>query len=164
MHVMRKRIIRRRVTALGLALTGAIGVLLGLGTFTFHYGEGTSYLSDDPTACVNCHIMRPQYDSWMQASHGHVATCNDCHMPKDFPHNLIVKIDNGWNHSYRFTFDNFHEPIQIKPRNSRVLENNCIRCHGDLVHELVVHHEPIHRDDQISCVRCHAGVGHGMPR
>ena len=34
------------------------GVLLGIGATTFEYAEGLSYLSTDPKACANCHIMR----------------------------------------------------------------------------------------------------------
>lgn len=32
-----------------------VGVTLGVGAFTFHYAEGTAYMSDDPSACLNCH-------------------------------------------------------------------------------------------------------------
>jgi cytochrome c nitrite reductase small subunit len=155
---------RRGVTVIGLSLSVATGVFLGLGSFTFHYGEGLSYFSTDPTSCVNCHIMRPQYESWLKSSHDHYATCVDCHLPATFPHNLISKADNGWNHSWAFTFQDFHEPIQIKPRNSRILENNCIRCHGDLVDPLLMDHRPAHHKGQFSCIHCHAGVGHGSPR
>ncbi|HET9764987.1 MAG TPA: cytochrome c nitrite reductase small subunit, partial [Casimicrobiaceae bacterium] len=35
-----------------------VGVLAGLGGYTFLYAEGFSYMSSDPRACVNCHIMR----------------------------------------------------------------------------------------------------------
>jgi len=50
------------------ALTaGSFGVLLGLGGTTFDYAEGLSYLSTDPAACANCHIMQPQYDAWHKA-------------------------------------------------------------------------------------------------
>lgn len=38
---------------------------------------GYAYLSDDPKACVSCHIMRPQY----HGSHKAFAICNDCHLP-----------------------------------------------------------------------------------
>jgi len=41
----------------------ALGVLLGIGGTTFNYAEGLSYLSTDPAACANCHIMQPQYDA-----------------------------------------------------------------------------------------------------
>ncbi|HRQ75849.1 MAG TPA: cytochrome c nitrite reductase small subunit [Phycisphaerales bacterium] len=153
----------RKLTGPMLAVAIALGVFMGVGSFTFHYGNGTSYFSQDPSSCVNCHIMRPQYDSWHKSSHAHVATCVDCHMPTDFPHNLIAKADNGWNHSWAFTFQDFHEPIQIKPRNSRILENNCLRCHDGLVQGIAAHHN-INPQDAMSCIHCHAGVGHGPVR
>ena len=37
-----------------------LAALIGVGAFTFQYGEGLSYFSTDPDACANCHIMRPQ--------------------------------------------------------------------------------------------------------
>lgn len=50
---------RLGMTIKGLVLAASLGMLLGLAGFTFHYGEGWSYFSTDPAACVNCHIMRP---------------------------------------------------------------------------------------------------------
>jgi cytochrome c nitrite reductase small subunit len=136
-----------------------LGVLLGVGVFTFHYAEGFSYLSTDPKACVNCHIMRPQYDSWQKSSHHAVAKCIDCHLPHDFVGKYIAKAENGYHHSKGFTFQDFHEPIMIKSKNARILQANCLACHGDLVHQLVggVNGDP----DEVQCVHCHSGVGHG---
>lgn len=68
---------------LGLLLAAVVGVFLGLSASTFTYAEGTSYLSNDPRACVNCHIMREQYDAWQKSLHHANATCNDCHVPHD---------------------------------------------------------------------------------
>jgi cytochrome c nitrite reductase small subunit len=141
-----------------------MGILVGVGAYTFHYAEGLSYFSTDPASCANCHVMWPQYDSWHKSSHHAVATCVDCHMPDAFPHNLIAKADNGWRHSWAFTFQNFHEPIQIIPRNERILENNCRRCHEAVVHSMLTHHTPGHPHDEISCIHCHAAVGHGPQR
>ena len=42
---------------------------LGVSAYTFTYAEGFSYLSDDPKACINCHIMNDQYHSWSSSSH-----------------------------------------------------------------------------------------------
>ncbi len=56
------------------------GVVLGLGLYTFWYARGLSYFSSDPRACVNCHIMREQYDGWQKSSHSAFATCNACHV------------------------------------------------------------------------------------
>ena len=63
-----------RVRWPGLLLASLTGVLIGSGAYTFDYAEGTSYLSNDPRACVNCHIMREQYDGWRHGSHHAVAT------------------------------------------------------------------------------------------
>lgn len=136
----------------------ALGALLGVGAFTFHYGEGTSYFSTDPRSCVNCHIMQPQFDSWQKSSHHAAATCVDCHLPHGLIEKLIAKSDNGYRHSWAFTFQDFHEPIRITPRNARILRNNCVECHGDLVHALPISDEP---RDAVDCVHCHADVGHG---
>jgi cytochrome c nitrite reductase small subunit len=143
-------------------LAPMLGVLIGAGAFTFDYGEGTSYFSTNPASCANCHIMQPQYDSWQKAGHHTVATCVDCHLPHDFVPKYIAKADNGFWHSYGFTFQNFHEPIQIKPRNRRIVQANCISCHEDMVHELVA--GATTDADAVSCVHCHADVGHGPVR
>src|SRR5690348_5208416 len=66
---MKRKALWGSATAAGLFLSALVGVLLGLGTFTFRAAKGTAYLSNNPTACVNCHIMRDQYDSWQKSSH-----------------------------------------------------------------------------------------------
>ncbi len=137
----------------------AVGILAGIGVVTFVYAEGTSYLSTDPAACANCHIMQSQYDSWQKASHHTVAGCVDCHLPDEFVGKYIAKAENGWNHSKAFTLQDFPEPILITPKNARILQDNCVRCHADLVHGLAPG-----RDGGIArCARCHSDVGHGEP-
>jgi cytochrome c nitrite reductase small subunit len=139
-----------------MVLLGAFG---GVGLFTFGYGQGASYLSDDPLACANCHIMQDHYDSWLNSSHRHVAVCNDCHLPDYFVGRWVTKADNGFFHSLAFTLQNFHEPIQIKPRNRRVTQNACLSCHSDLVHSML----PVEPGgDMLSCVHCHSHAGHAL--
>lgn len=45
--------------ATGLAAV-VVGFVAGMGAYTFVYARGASYLTNDPSACVNCHVMRPQ--------------------------------------------------------------------------------------------------------
>ena len=52
-----------------LLFTLLIGGIVGLGAFTFVYAEGASYLSNDPGACVNCHIMQDVFDRWNHGTH-----------------------------------------------------------------------------------------------
>jgi cytochrome c nitrite reductase small subunit len=88
-----------------------------------------------------------------------VAGCVDCHLPHDFVAKYIAKADNGYRHSRAFTFMDFHEPIMITSRNARALQGNCLRCHGDFVHDIV--RGSTTRADAVTCVHCHRGAGHG---
>jgi len=147
---------------LATSIAIAIGATLGLGAFTFVYAKGYSYLSDDPNACANCHIMRDHFDTWQKASHHAHATCIDCHLPHDFVGKYVAKAENGYFHSKAFTLQDFPEPIRITPKNSRILHFNCLNCHKNLVQDLV--HHGAFKDESDSCVRCHSAVGHGSPR
>jgi cytochrome c nitrite reductase small subunit len=106
--------------------------------------------------------MRDQFDSWQKSSHHSFATCNDCHVPNDLIGKYTTKALNGYHHAKAFTFQDFHEPIQIKPRNQAVLNANCLRCHGDFVREITAHR--VIKDEELYCVRCHESVGHGPRR
>jgi cytochrome c nitrite reductase small subunit len=145
-------------TKLRFLLAAGLGVAAGLGLFTFSYAEGASYLSDDPKACINCHVMRDVYETWLRSSHHRVATCNDCHTPHTFTGKWLTKARNGWNHSYAFTIGDFPDPIVITPPNARVLEEACVSCHAPVVAEV---EPPLRAEAQRRCVVCHRTVGHG---
>lgn len=143
-----------------LILCGLAGAALGTASYTVQYAEGFSYLSNDPKACVNCHIMREQYDGWQKASHHAVATCNDCHVPHQFVPKYLIKAENGFWHSKGFTLQDFPEPIRLRPSSSRILNRNCVFCHHELVNDILGHAG----QETTDCVRCHASVGHGPQR
>lgn len=139
-----------------------LGVLAGAGVFTVAYAEGFSYLSNDPAACANCHIMREQYAGWQAGPHHEAATCNDCHVPHKLLSKYLAKAANGWHHSSAFTLQNYPDPIRIKPGNAEVLEHNCRQCHEDLVSDISGHYGS--DDEGPPCVQCHRNVGHGPTR
>lgn len=162
---------KRCLAWLALLTSILLGCLVGAGGFTFVTAAGTAYLSDDPKACINCHIMREQFDGWTHASHHAVATCNDCHLPQEnLFRKFMVKASNGYHHSQAFTFSNFAEPIRIRPGNAVVLESNCLRCHREITAEITAHgklgliSERTQGVDLYGCARCHADVGHGPRR
>jgi cytochrome c nitrite reductase small subunit len=148
---------RRGKWAIGLAV--AVGLAAGIGCYTFRYAQGLSYFSTDPKACVNCHIMRHQYDGWQKSSHHAVAVCIDCHLPHDFVSKYLAKAENGWRHGEKFTMQSFQEPIFVQARGRAILQDNCLRCHAALVADLAPGAHG--RADSLSCVHCHANVGHG---
>src|SRR3954465_5103475 len=143
-----------------------LGAMAGVGITTFHYAAGLSSRGNDPAACVNCHIMRDEYDAWRKGPHHAFATCNDCHVPPHFPQKYVAKALNGYHHSTGFTFQPsrpdvpgaklvFEEPIRIKAKNSQVPEENRPRLPGAF--------GPgggpgsPFADDAIRCVHCHRG-------
>lgn len=150
---------RFMVSRMALLLSVLLGAVAGVSMYTFNFAKGLSYMSTDPRACANCHIMWAQYDSWQKSGHQHVATCADCHMPHDFFGKWIAKAENGWHHSVAFTLQNFHEPIMIKEKNAQILQNSCVHCHSTTVHQMM---PEINRPGEaMSCVHCHRTVGHG---
>jgi cytochrome c nitrite reductase small subunit len=134
-----------------------LGTLIGVGLFTFGYARGASYLTDDPAACANCHVMNEQHDGWLKSSHGKVAVCNDCHTPPGFLAKYTTKAVNGFFHSLAFTTQRFPDEIRITDRNFQVTEKACLKCHEDIV--TGIRGSRGHRTD-VSCIQCHKTVGH----
>lgn len=135
----------------------AVGLLFGIGGYTFVYARGASYLTNDPAACANCHVMQEQYDGWQRSSHRTAAVCNDCHAPHTFVGKYSTKAINGFWHSFYFTTGGFPDPIRVTPRNAAVTEQTCRDCHEPVVR--AIDHAPS-PGRVLSCVQCHRNVGH----
>ena len=140
-----------------ILLAVPFGLVVGMAGMTFFYAKGGSYLTNNPGACANCHVMTEQYDGWLRSSHRAVAVCNDCHTPSDVLGKYGTKLLNGWHHSLAFTTGDFPDVIQITPRNRAITEHSCRKCHQDVVHGIEGLHEGV---EEMSCVRCHDSVGH----
>ncbi|MFH1726107.1 MAG: cytochrome c nitrite reductase small subunit [Elusimicrobiota bacterium] len=111
-----------------------LGIGGGLGLFIVHISNAGSYLSDDPNTCVNCHIMAPQYATWLHSAHRDRAGCNDCHVPQDnLAHQYFFKSMDGLRHSAIFTLRREPQVIRIREAGRRVVQANCRRCHGELL-------------------------------
>ena len=133
-----------------------LGMLLAVGGYTFIYAKGYSYVTNDPAACANCHIMENHYRAWMKSSHRAVAVCNDCHTPPGLLPNYTVKAINGFNHSLAFTTGRFPEPLRITQMNTDATEKACRKCHSEIVAAIEAHPS----QPKLSCIRCHSTVGH----
>ena len=136
----------------------SVGAAVGIGGYTFVYARGASYMTNDPAACANCHVMQSHYDGWLKASHRAVATCNDCHTPPGLIPKYMTKASNGFWHSFAFTTGRFPEPLRIKPHNHDITEQACRKCHSDVV--VAMSGPPEHGAGSASCIRCHLSVGH----
>ena len=147
---------RVRVTLAAAILAGAA---LGLGSYTFIYAKGYSYVTNDPAACANCHVMQDHFDAWAKGSHRVVASCNDCHTPPGLVPKYLTKARNGFWHSFYFTVGGYPDPIRMTPRNHAVTELACRKCHADMTASIEPASASTSRN-QISCISCHSTVGH----
>jgi cytochrome c nitrite reductase small subunit len=148
---------RGRLGLASVVIALTVGLAVGIGAYTFVYARGASYLTNDPNACANCHIMREQLDGWIASSHRAVAVCNDCHAPHDTVGKYATKAINGFWHSVAFTTGRFHEPIAITARNRAVTEGTCRHCHLAIVESIDAGHGG---ERPMECIRCHRSVGH----
>ena len=123
-----------------------VGILIGLGGYIFYISKAYTYLSDDPKACVNCHIMEPEYATWMHSSHGRNTVCNDCHVPHDNVfRKYYFKANDGLRHATMFTFRlepqviKMHSPGQKVTAEMAHADNGklCWDCHREVPHSRV---------------------------
>lgn len=143
-------------SALIIALGVLIGLAVGLGLYTFVYARGYAYLTNNPQACTNCHVMQEYYDAWLKSAHRSAAACNDCHTPHNFVGKYATKVENGFFHSLAFTSGRFPDNILIRPRDYRVTEGTCRSCHSAITQAIA----GPHNQSSITCIRCHFDVGH----
>lgn len=138
----------------------AIGT--GLSWYLFYISNAVSYLSDDPSACVNCHIMSPQYATWSKSSHAQVTNCNDCHVPQDnMFRKYLFKGSDGLRHATMFTLRLEPQVIRIHEAGAKVVYENCVRCHNGL-NERVFHATGLTEwQGKNQCISCHQETPHG---
>jgi cytochrome c nitrite reductase small subunit len=141
------------------------GILAGIMLYLAYISRVTSYLSDDPSTCMNCHIMAPQFATWSHSAHREKTHCNDCHVP----HNNVLnkyyfKARDGMRHATIFTLRREPQVIFIKEEGKHVVQQNCIRCHSNLItdektlnYTQQIHHS---RTDRF-CWDCHRATPHG---
>lgn len=148
-----------------IVLSICAGAILGLAGYIAYASNVTSYLTNDPSACTNCHVMSSYYATWSHSSHATRATCNDCHVP----HPSVIakyyfKAKDGLYHAAVFTAH--AEPQVLRPRtaSATVIMNNCIRCHTQLNTEFVktgmVSYVDTLNGNGKACWTCHTQVPH----
>ena len=149
------------------------GVVCGLsGLFMYLLRAHTYFIGDNPSACVNCHIMTPYYATWSHSSHGRIdkqsngATCNDCHVPHQ---NLALKYGfkamDGLKHTAYFVMHSERQAPMAETLTGQVVMDNCIRCHEQLNTEFVKTGRMGYMKQQAqggkACWDCHRNVPHG---
>lgn len=142
------------------------GIVVGSGGLLLYMLRAHTYLGEDPSACVNCHIMSPYYATWAHSSHSRNATCNDCHVPhENMVRKYAFKGADGMKHVAMFVTHSEDMSPKIGDAGSQVVMNNCIRCHTELNTTLVNTGKVDYMMTQVGkgkvCWDCHRQVPHG---
>lgn len=144
------------------------GIVVGFVGLIIYISNASSYLSDDPETCINCHIMIPQYDTWQHSSHREHTNCNDCHVPhENIVRKYFFKANDGLRHATIFTLRTEPDVIFIKEAGKTVVQNNCLRCHIDQVHPVSITNvtgENYKLGEGKLCWECHVTTPHGEVR
>ena len=143
-----------RVAAFVLA-----GAAVGLAIVTGRISNATSYLSEAPRTCMNCHVMTDAYASWQRGSHARVAVCTDCHVPHSNPvAKVAFKGADGLKHATVFTLRIEPQVLRLSRRAVPVVQANCLRCHAGQVAM-----SRLAGPDERACWDCHNNI-HGSVR
>ncbi|MBB4301991.1 cytochrome c-type protein NapC [Rhodobium orientis] len=142
-------------------------------------------LTNTETFCISCHEMRDNvYEEYTETVHyynssGVRAVCTDCHVPKDWIHKMVRKVQasNELYHKVIGSIDT-REKFQakrlelashvwrtMKETNSR----ECRNCHDDVSMDFGAqesrsadrHEEGF--DEGKTCIDCHRGIAHQLP-
>lgn len=113
---------------------------------------GLAEIPANPTFCVNCHNMEPEYDTWRASKHN-AQICGDCHLPEEPIAHLFWDGIFGIRDLWKFNVvGSWPEPIRATGRSQRFIQENCIRCHGAKVHAAV--------SEDRHCWECHREMYH----
>jgi len=136
-----------------------VGVAVGAALVVARIANATSYLSDSPETCINCHVMTDAYASWQRGSHRHAAVCTDCHVPHQ---NIVAKYAykgrDGAKHSYVFTMRGEPQVLELSSGAVPVVQANCVRCHSAQVSMI-----RLATTQERQCCDCHQNI-HGSVR
>ncbi|MDT3669596.1 MAG: NapC/NirT family cytochrome c [Aromatoleum sp.] len=160
-----------------------VGVVLGV---VFWGGFNTALeATNTEKFCISCHEMETNvYQEYKKTIHytnrtGVRATCPDCHVPKDWTHKMIRKVQASkevWG-KLTGTIDTRekfeakrlqlarNEWKRMKASDSR----ECRNCHSlesmntETQKQRARKQHEMARDDNMTCIDCHKGIAHQKP-
>ncbi len=171
------------------SVTYSLGTLLIVGFASgiiFWGGFNTAMeLTNNEEFCISCHEMKDNvYQEYKQTIHysnrtGVRATCPDCHVPKEWNHKVVRKIQasNELLHKALGTIDTREKfeskRLQLAQNVWRAMKatdsRECRNCHnfdymdfGEQGRRAVTaHSEGLDADK--TCIDCHKGIAHELP-
>jgi len=155
--------------AMKYVATCCVLTVVGLFAYVAHESRVLTYLSSDPKVCINCHTMNAPYATWQHSSHRDLATCVDCHLPRNSHlEKLIAKARDGYKHSMAMTWGGYGSNLRISRDAAERIQANCVSCHREIVSGILASAKPYHESDEVPlgrlCWECHRTLPHGTTR
>jgi cytochrome c-type protein NapC len=135
--------------------------------------------------CVSCHEMKANFEEYKKTIHytnrsGVRASCSDCHVPKDFSHKILRKIEAAndvWGHwvgtidtPEKFEAKRLEMATREWARMKASDSKTCRSCHSfegmdpdKQKQRSRKQHESAQTDKQ-TCIDCHKGIAHQKPK
>ncbi len=176
------RSLRQRLRAAGWLGLGGVFVagILAWGGF-----NTAMEMTNTESFCISCHEMADNvYKEYQQTVHyqnrtGVRATCPDCHVPKDWTHKIIRKIQAS-NELYHMILGSIDTPEKFNAkrltlaqhewdRMKRTDSRECRNCHN---YDSMDYAEQGRRSSAMhqkgfgegkTCIDCHKGIAHTLP-
>lgn len=171
------------------SLRYSLGALLAVGFVTgiiFWGGFNTAMeMTNNEEFCISCHEMKDNvYEEYKQTIHysnrtGVRATCPDCHVPKEWQHKVVRKIQasNELLHKALGTIDTREkfEAKRLKLASNvwavmkKTDSRECRNCHNfefmDFAEQgrRAVSQHSTALDEGKTCIDCHKGIAHELP-
>jgi len=142
-----KKWVKVGLILLGLALLSILALKL----------EPVSEALDGPDFCGMCHVMDEMVEGYLHSSHREVASCNDCHIPHDYVRGSFYKAYTGTRDIVEVLLGISPEVIRITAYGKKVVQENCLSCHGDLLRMVGNTQE----GGAKYCMDCHRYTPHG---
>ena len=174
-----------RPSSLSLAAVVAIGMICGL---VFWGGFNTGMEATNSLVfCTSCHEMRDTvFQEYKETIHyknrsGVRAICPDCHVPKDWTHKFVRKIQASQELYVKFISGGIDTPEKFEAKRMELAEHvwktmkesdsrECRNCHSwDAMDPAKQHPRARTKMEQAqkegkTCIDCHKGIAHLLPK
>jgi len=112
---------------------------------------------DSPDTCASCHVMQAAWQSHGTSAHRSL-TCADCHVDHRTTLAVWSKAIQGAKHLAMQALGQVPHPIVATESTRELVQQNCLRCHGDLMGWMLP------QATARSCLDCHRHTPHGERR
>jgi cytochrome c-type protein NapC len=164
----------------GLLIIGIVMGVIGWGGFNW-----SMELTNTEVFCVSCHEMRDNvFKEYKETIHynnrtGVRATCPDCHVPKEWIHKVIRKVQ-ATNELYHKVMGTIDTREKFEAKRLELAKNvwatmeatdsrECRNCHSFEFMDLTKQERRSQkrhnkaRNKGMTCIACHKGLAHELP-